>query len=296
MRIPALCARFGAAALLVAVAGCAAPRGGSVAVLTDYGARDHYAGVIVANILRTNPDARIFTITHEVEPYNIAQGAFLLEQAASEFPVETVILGVVDPGASAGRAPIVVVTAAGRVLVGPDNGLFSPLIRHDGGIRAVHQISNVSLMRLGCDSGTVRAQNVFAPVAGHLSRGVAPAAVGPRVDRFVQLDLPEAQRDAAEMRGAVIHVDRFGNVLTNLPGEWLDDAPPAARLEVVAQVASREAIVIEATVGRAYGDVPSGEYIVLSNETGQIEVARNQASAADALGVHAGDGIRLRRK
>jgi S-adenosylmethionine hydrolase len=274
-------------ALLVG-AGCAPRPNGIVAVLTDYGTQDHYVGVLIANVLRANPHARIVTITHEIEPFNIAQGAFVLAEAGVEFPAGSVLLGIVDPGVGTERAPIVVVTAKGRILVGPDNGLLDPLIHRDGGARGVYRIANPALLRPGALSSTFHGRDLFAPIAGHLSRGVDPASVGPRLSEWVRLDLPEPVQAAGAMRGAVMHVDRYGNLLTNILADWLEALPMGAGVEVAA--GQRQ---VMARYSRTYAEAPRGEFVALCNASGYVEIARNLESAAAQLNVHAGDPIEL---
>ena len=275
--------------LLLAGAGCAGRAGGTVAMLTDYGTRDHYVGVLAGNVLRANPQARIVTVTHEIEPFNIAEGAFVLAEAAPEFPVSTVIVGVVDPGVGTARESIVVVTNAGRRLVGPDNGLFDLLIRRDGGVRAIYRISNPDLTRAGAESSTFHGRDRFAPVAGHLSRGVDPAAVGPELADYVRLDLPEPKQSGDWLRGAVVHVDHYGNIHTNLPTSWFEQGGTRGRIEVIAHDSCATG-----TLGHTYADVAEGEFVVLLNASGRVEVACNLGNAAARLGVSAGEAIELR--
>lgn len=271
-------------------AGCAGPGQGTVALLTDYGSRDHYVGVLSANVLRANPSARLVTITHEIEPYNIEQGAAVLADAVPEFAPGTVVIGVVDPGVGTQRAAIVVVTRGGHILVGPDNGLFDPLIQRDGGARAVYRIENPNLMRPGGGSTTFHGRDIFAPVAGHLSRGVSPSAVGPRVRSWVTLEQPEPRAQGYTFSGAVIHVDRYGNLLTNMPAAWLE----AVELGTVfcVRAGGHE---VACTYRRTYGEVPEGDFVVLRNASGNVEVARNRGSAADVLNVRVGAAIQIER-
>jgi S-adenosylmethionine hydrolase len=271
--------------LLLAVTGCATGTHGSVALLTDYGNSDQYAGILVGNILRANPRAQVLTISHEIPPFDIVTGAFLLAEAGSEFPPETVLVGIVDPGVGTARAPIVVVTRKGRRLVGPDNGLFDPLIARDGGAAAVYEISNPQLVRAGPASGTFHGRDLFAPVAGHLSRGVPPERVGPRRDDWIRLAVPQAQRSAHLLSGAVIRVDRYGNILSNIPADWLD-LPLGTDLQVA--VAGQQA---RARYARTYGDVAEGAWVLVRNAAGQLELARNLASAGATLGVRAGQEL-----
>ncbi len=282
-------------ALLLAAAvlwagGCAGPGLGTVALLTDYGSRDHYVGVLSAQVLRTNPSARLVTITHEIEPYNIAQGAAVLADAVPEFAPGTVVVGVVDPGVGTERAALVVVTRGGHILVGPDNGLFDPLIRREGGAKAVYRIENTRLMRPGGGSSTFHGRDVFAPVAGHLSRGLAPSSVGPRVQSWVTLEQPIPRAEGYTFWGAVVHVDRYGNLLTNMPAGWLEAVEPGTVFRV--RAGERE---ITCSYRRTYAEVPEGEFVVLRNASGNVEVARNRGSAAEVLEVREGAAVQIER-
>lgn len=270
------------------VAGCRSGPTGTVALLTDYGTQDHYAGVLSAAVLGANPHARLVPITHEIEPYNIAQGAFVLAEAGGEFPPGTVVVAIVDPGVGTARAPIVVQTRRGLLLVGPDNGLLDPLICRDGGARGVWRIENPHVVRAGAASSTFHGRDLFGPVAGHLSRGVRPEQVGPSVTTWVHLNLPEATHDERGLCGAVVHVDRYGNLLTNIPADWLGLTPPDGRL-----VVRCHGRTLVARAGRTYADVPVGAGVVLANASRYVEIARNQASAAEAFGGRAGDAVEI---
>lgn len=272
--------------LLLAATGCTGGARGAVALLTDYGTSDQYAGILAGNILRANPHAQVLTISHEIPPFDIVTGAFVLAEAGSEFPPETVLVGIVDPGVGTARAPIVVVTQTGRRLVGPDNGLFDLLIARDGGAAAVYEISNPQLVRAGPGSSTFHGRDLFAPVAGHLSRGIPPERVGPRRDNWVRLTIPQPQRSAGALSGAVLHVDRYGNILSNIPAEWLADVPLGTDLQVA--VAGKQTA---ARYARTYGDVPESAFVLLRNAAGQLELARNLASAGATLGVSAGQEL-----
>src|SRR5262245_32778833 len=177
-----------AAVALAACLGCTSNRG-TVLMLTDYGTKDHYVAILEANVLKANPSARIIHITHNIEPFNIMQGAFVLAQAVPEFPAGTVVVGIIDPGVGSERHPIVVETNSGHLLVGPDNGLFDPLIAKEGGVKSIHLIENDQLKRPGTMSSTFHGRDLFAPVAGHLSRGVSVDRVGSKVTDWLKLEV-----------------------------------------------------------------------------------------------------------
>ncbi|MGE0480329.1 MAG: S-adenosyl-l-methionine hydroxide adenosyltransferase family protein [Phycisphaerae bacterium] len=286
------CAALAGALPLLAWPGCAAPGRNYVGVLTDYGTRDHYAAVLTASILRANPEARIVPITHDIEPYNVVQGAFVLSEAVPAFPPGAVVLGIVDPGGTA-RNPIVAVTQAGHLLVGPDNGLFDLLLRREGA-SAVYLLERVDLVVSNREEGPPR--DVFGPVAGYLSRGHGPETLGPRLDRWTRVDLAEPARENGVLHGAVLHVDRFGNLLTNLPGAWLKEHAVGTcfTVERVHRAPGAQPLArAQCSRQRTYGDVPAGEYVAIEGASQQVEIARNQGDAAAALGIEVGDEIVL---
>ncbi len=267
--------------------GCAHQR--PVLMLTDFGTQDHYAAVLTAGVLRTNPRARILTVSHEIEPFNIVAGAFVLAAAVPEFTTDAVVLAVVDPGVGTERAAIVVQTQAGHLLVGPDNGLFDPVIQRAGGARAVYQITNRDLMRPGALSSTFHGRDIFSPVAGHLSRGVAPHRVGPRLNTWVRLPVAAPRQTVDRLEGTVLQVDHYGNLLTNMPQAWLQRWPLGTPLQVM--VGQRWTAAIHE---RTYGAVPPGQFVVLGNQSGWIEIAQNQAHGGRTLGVSVGQSIAVR--
>jgi len=276
--------------LAALLAGCSTQRSGLVVMLTDYGTRDPYVGVLVAGVLRANPNARIEHLTHEIEPFQIAEGAYVLAETVPEFPTGTIVLAVVDPGVGTSRAPLVVTTQAGHTLVGPDNGLFDPLIRKDGGVTGIWRIESPRLLRPGAGSSTFHGRDLFAPIAGHLSRGVPPASVGPPLEHWEPLALPEPHETPDGLRGAVLHVDHYGNVITNIPGEWLRDVPMGTTFELVQESGSTRC-----ALAATYADVSLRSFVLLENASGRLEIAQNQGHAAAILGLHAGDALLIKR-
>lgn len=268
--------------------GCASNRG-LVLMLTDYGTKDHYVAVLEANVLAANPSARIVHITHDIEPFNVMQGAFVLAEAVPEFPAGTVVVGIVDPGVGSERYPVVVETNRGHLLVGPDNGLFDPLIVKEGGVKSIHRVENPALMRPGTLSSTFHGRDLFAPVAGHLSRGIRVTEVGPPVSEWERLDVAPPSREKDGASGTIIQVDYYGNILTNIPAMWMEGAPMGASYDMC--VGDRRTPV---RWSRTYSDVPRGEWLALQNASGHIEVARNLANAADTLNVNVGDAIAIK--
>jgi S-adenosylmethionine hydrolase len=174
------------------------------------------------------------------------------------------------------------------LLVGPDNGLFDPTIQRCGGA-TIYAIENPAYLRPGTMSSTFHGRDLFAPVAGHLSRGVDPAKIGPRRDEWVKLDIQHAVRDKSGVTGTVLQVDYYGNVLTNIPATWMEGATFGTAYEVVVNGKSTAC-----TWQRTYSEVPKSACLALTNAAGNLEIARNLDNAARDLGVEVGHLITLR--
>jgi hypothetical protein len=258
-----------------------------IAVITDYGTRDFYAGVLEGSILRIDPEAHISTITHEVEPFDIREGSYLLAQAAPAYPAGTVFVTIVDPGVGTARRPVVLRATDGTLFVGPDNGLFTKVM-HVMDISSAYEITNGELVRP--ESATFHGRDIFGPIAAHLGRGLDPAAVGPSFDpaTLVRLDETAPAVRGDTLTGEVVHVDRYGNLISNIPAAMA--ASLHARDEFTMVVGN---VAFPVRVGMTYGDVRERELVVLVNAEGVVEVAANMASASSLCGVRAGDQVSL---
>jgi S-adenosylmethionine hydrolase len=261
-----------------------------VALLTDFGTRDHYVGAVKGAVLAACPEAEIVDVTHEVSPHDVAEGAFALGAAYRAFPGRTVFVGVVDPGVGTNRRGLAV-EAGGYRFVAPDNGLLT-FVLADHADASVREITNAGLFRHEV-SPTFHGRDVFAPVAGHLARGAPLDLIGPTASAPVLLELPRmVSRGAGEWEAVVLHVDRFGNLTTNVTRPDLEGilAGPGDAAGVT--------VVIEGTglpLVRTYADVPQGEGCALVGSSDRLEVAVNRGSAARLLGASRGSLVRLRR-
>jgi S-adenosylmethionine hydrolase len=264
---------------------------GLVAVLTDFGTRDFYVGAMQGAMYCANPKVRIVTITHEVEPFNVAEGAYILAQAAREFPSGTVFLAVVDPGVGSERRPIVLQTKDGKLFVAPDNGLLTGVMDALG-IAHAYEITKRSLMRKGKISATFQGRDLFGPVAAHLAGRTPPSDVGPEIRDLIRLPIVAASRKGKTLVGFVVHVDRYGNLITNIPGRQVGEVGLVPGVKVSMKIGERRIAGIFAVT---YNDVPRGDWLVLVNGEGVIEIARNMASASQAAGARAGTQVRFSR-
>jgi S-adenosylmethionine hydrolase len=254
-----------------------------VALLTDFGLQDHFVGVMKGVIAGIAPRAKVVDISHEVTPYQVRQARFLLGQSWPWFPAGSVFLCVVDPGVGSARRPLLV-EADKRLFVGPDNGLFSEVLQR-GGVKA-REITNRKLFAPQV-SATFHGRDVFAPVAAHLAAGLPPAKAGPLIkDAMVDSAGGVIRTGRRFWTGSVAHVDRFGNLITNLP---LADFSDLGRRPFALKVGLVEITELAAN----YASGRAGDPLLLVGSSGNLEVAVNQGSAARKLGVGPGAPVEL---
>jgi S-adenosylmethionine hydrolase len=198
-----------------------------ITLLTDFGATDYFVPALKGAILSIHPTAQIIDLTHEIAPQDIAAGAFTLGACWHDFPPGTVHLAVVDPGVGSARRAIVV-AAGDQFFVGPDNGLFSHIYAQTNSTRVYHAVRS-DLFRPR-PSSTFHGRDVFAPLAAHLDRGLGPSSVGPEIGDYVRFDLsrPHLDQTTGALVGEILHIDRFGNCITNLTARELDPSPVPA--------------------------------------------------------------------
>ena len=253
-----------------------------VTLLTDFGAADYFAGAMKGAVLSADPRAQVVDVTHEVPAFDVEAGAFTLLAAFDAFPGGTVHVAVVDPGVGSPRRPLAV-EALGHFFVGPDNGLFTHVCARAGSYRVFH-LTNTEFFRRHV-STTFHGRDVFAPVAGALSLGVRPEALGPEVKDEVRLPHASPRRlPGGGLEAGIIHVDRFGNCVTNLRPE---DLPERATLTVNGREIR--------TFRRFYAEGDDPTPFAIWGSAGLLELAVNRGSAADALGARRGQTITVRR-
>ncbi|MXW23274.1 MAG: SAM-dependent chlorinase/fluorinase [Chloroflexi bacterium] len=252
---------------------------GIVTLTTDFGTRDSYVAQLKGVLLSRCVDLRIHDLTHDIAPHDVVEGALFLAASVPTFPAGTVHLAVVDPGVGSERRPIAAEVSGQRVVC-PDNSLLTLLARAQP-IEAVHELTNPQFRREPV-SATFEGRDVFAPAAAHLACGGAIADLGPAVSDLARLALPEPERTERGMRGEVMHVDRFGNAITNIHVSMLRDGLHHAQV----RVAGRELPVL-----RTYADAAGGEALALVGSSGYIEVAVREGSAAETLGLRRGSPL-----
>lgn len=256
---------------------------GVVTLLTDFGVEDPFVGVMKGVILAVFPHAAIVDLSHAIAPQDVSGGAFWLERSFQWFAEGTVHVAVVDPGVGSRRAPLVM-WAAGHYFVGPDNGIL-------GGVQesAVHaEIREIDVPALGRTlnlarpSNTFHGRDIFAPAAAGIASGaLAPGALGPTRDAIEPSPIPRPRVAPGRIEGAVVCIDRFGNILVNI-----DAACLASLRNPRAQVAG-----IELPLLPTYSAVARGDHLALVNSFGALEIARRDGHAAKALGVTVGTQV-----
>lgn len=249
---------------------------------TDFGILDHYVAAMKGVIWSVCPQAQIADVSHSVEPYAISSAAYLLAQEAPCFPPGTVHVAVVDPGVGTARRALYA-EAGGQRYVAPDNGVLTLVLKR-GGAR-LREITNQALFRHPV-SRTFHGRDVFAPVAAALAAGAAPETLGPETDAYIQSPFAAPRPSAGgAFTGAVLHVDHFGNVVTNFGVEW------AARMRRGFRLNVGQACVT--ALAGAYEEGPAGLPFTIAGSAGYMEISIRQASAAAALECRAGSPVVL---
>ncbi|HUT36306.1 MAG TPA: S-adenosyl-l-methionine hydroxide adenosyltransferase family protein [Planctomycetota bacterium] len=288
------------AASALCLASCAAPplggeasRSGLLVLLTDFGGRDHYVGAVKGAAYRANPTVRIESITHEIAPFDIWEGAVTLALAAKEFPPGTVFVAVVDPGVGTARKAIALRTEAGRFYVAPDNGLLTFVARREG-IVEVRDIS--ALQPLGHrPSRTFHGRDLFGPAGALLAGGMPLGRMGLRLreGELVMLPVVEPALDGDRLKGSVLRVDHYGNIATNIPADLL--ARAGLKRGDTLRVSVGDAST-EATLAATYGDVPRGSPVCLVSSHGHLELAINMGDLAARLKARPGAPVEVRKQ
>jgi len=254
-----------------------------ITLTTDFGLKDPYAAEMKAAILSICPTATIIDLTHEIEKFNIRMGAYVLASAAPYFPKGTIHVAVVDPGVGTRRRAILIKTKQ-SFFIGPDNGLLI-LVAEKQGLEQVYELTNPKFM-LPKVSSTFHGRDVFAPAAAHLANGAKPEAFGPEITDVAKPSFAKAAERNGSLAGEVLHVDGFGNIITNITADmltrqgirdWLKVELPNAKLRL--------------QFCKAYGETKPQEPLALIGSHGYLELSVNQGSASERFRSRAGDKV-----
>ncbi len=257
-----------------------------IALITDYGTKDPYVAQIKAVILRYRDDAAIIDVTHEVESFNELEAAFLMKTYVEHMPPGTIHVCVIDPGVGAGRKGIIIATERGDMFIGPDTGFMIPAARKLG-IKKIYVIDESRLPPR--TSETFHGRDVFAHVAGRLARGEPPEKVGKETLDYKVLDIPSPTVTDGKIEGRIMHVDKFGNLITNIMPDELESIGKLNG-EFVVKYRGGE---ISCRWVKSYGWVKEGEYLLVEGGTGYIELSINRGNAAEKTGLKVGDKLTI---
>ncbi len=250
-----------------------------IALLTDFGMKDYFVGAMKGAILSINPAATIVDITHEIAPQNINAASFTLRACYKDFPAETIFVAVVDPGVGSARRAILAETKD-YSFVAPDNGLLDFIF--DDETCQVFELTNEKFFAANV-SRTFHGRDIFAPVAAHRSNGVEPKEFGAEVGDYIRLEISRIVKSADRIEAAIIHADRFGNLVTNLTE---NDLPESFTLEVGAKTVNQ--------LREFYAEAEAGELFLIQGSAGFLEIAAFRASAQQILRVAVGDKVQLK--
>jgi S-adenosylmethionine hydrolase len=252
-----------------------------ITLLTDFGTKDGYIGAVKGVIKKTNPQAEIVDITHDIDSYDVLGAAFALSNFYRYFPKGTIHLAVVDPGVGSLRQPILIKTKD-FLFVGPDNGIFSFIYQRED-LTDIIVISNKKYF-LAEPSSTFHARDIFAPVAAYLSLGIETDEFGSPAKECMKFIIPQPESKGKSLEGEIIHIDRFGNLITNLTADLLKKKKNAKIAVGKRRIKG---------ISRSYFEIKEKSLGALVGSSGFLELAVNQGSAQELLKAKAGERIKI---
>lgn len=273
----------------------------AVTLTTDFGLRDAYVAAMKGAMLSVEPSLRLVDVSHEVAPHDVMEAAFLLRQVVPHYPDGTVHLAVVDPGVGTDRRAVAARFRVGdttHVFVGPDNGMLALLT--DGmssndapaagglsGLECVVELDRPEFWRTPRPSSTFHARDLFGPAAAHIAAGRRLEELGSPIDEIQRLLWAIPLADDEGVRGWVVHIDRFGNCVTNIPGHLIQDDPRVHTAKCYVGGAVLRGI------HRTYADVAAGEPLLLLGSADFLEVGVNGGNASSLLTIRKGSAVDL---
>jgi len=254
-----------------------------ITLTTDFGLQDHYVSAMKAVMLGIAPDVRFVDVSHEIPAQDIMAGAWVVKNTAFLYPPGTVHLVVVDPGVGTSRHPIAL-KIRDQYFVGPDNGIFSLLFKEYE--YEAYKLNNSTYWAQGL-SNTFHGRDVFAPVSAHLSTGVSLDEIGEPIDDLVTYHwaVPIADKDG--LQGWVVHIDRFGNLITNISDKLIEDHLKRKSVKIYVGNTMLDKVV------STFGDVEEGEPAAFIGSSGMLEIGINKGNAARMLSVDKGAQISI---
>ena len=258
---------------------------GLITLLTDFGDQDSFVASMKGVILTINPQASLVDLSHHVPPHSVEEAAYLLNSCYRYFPEGTVHVAVVDPGVGSARRPLLV-TAASYHFLGPDNGLFSYVLKDEADVE-VREIENQQY-RLKSVGHTFDGRDLFAPSAAWLAKGVPASSFGRVIHDPVTLSIVVPTRQGNSLVGRIEHVDRFGNLISNLTQQHIEEVHAVTKHRQLSVRIGEQ--MIEGLVA-SYREGAVGQPSALLNSDGKLEIFVKEASASDLL--KAGRGARI---
>ncbi len=260
------------------------PESRVVTFTTDFGLSDAFVGILHGVVLNIQADTKVVDICHSIMSYDILDGAWTIAQAYRFFPPRTVHVVIVDPGVGGARRPIVVETED-YIFVAPDNGVLSLIEARESKFVVRHVTAERYFLQPV--SQTFHGRDIFAPVAGWLSKGVAPSEFGPEISDYVQAPLPQVERVGENsLRGVIVKVDKFGNLITNIAES--DVFEMSAKGSPVSILISGQTLT---RICRSYAEGGEDEVFAIVGSSGYLELAAKQASAAEKLAASVGSPV-----
>jgi len=258
-----------------------------ITLTTDFGTNDHFVGAMKGVILEIVPDAQIVDICHSVQAFDVLDGALTISQAYSYFPTRTVHMVIVDPGVGTARLPIIA-SCDKYHFVAPDNGVLSLVYAKEERIHVRHVTSEHYFLQPV--SNTFHARDIFAPVAAYLAKEVDSLKFGDEVQEYVRFSAPKPKAvDQNRMRGIVLKVDRFGNLITNFTAQDVPALFAAGAHGFKITVGGREITEIH----NAYAEGSPGEVFGILGSMGFLEIAANRGAAAQITGAGKGTDVTI---
>jgi len=259
-----------------------------ITLTTDFGQNDHFIGVVKGVILGIAPETQIIDISHAVQPFDILDGALTISQAYSYFPSGTVHMVIVDPGVGTARRPLLV-TGDRHLFVAPDNGVLSLVFDREERLSVRHITAEHYFLQPR--SNTFHARDVFSPVAAYLAKGIEPDRFGEEITDYVRFGAPRPKPvDERTLRGIVLKVDRFGNLITNITPQdapqLFEAAPPAFKIAIGTKAQATRMCA-------SYAEGAPGEVFGILGSMGFLEVATNRGSAYQLLGAGKGSEVNV---
>lgn len=246
----------------------------TIALMTDFGSNDNFVGVMKAVLFKVNPYINIVDISHDIPPQDIFKAAFLLKSSYRYFPKKTIFLVVVDPGVGSKRKPLII-QSRDYFFVGPDNGVLS-LAADEDGIKKIVVIENKKYF-LQPQSSTFHGRDIFAPVAGHISCGKDIGLFGRPLNSIKKLYLHQPEEKRNILRGKIIYIDRFGNLITNIDKNIFQRFTQNKKFKI--KIKNRQLY----SIVKSYQAVKPGKLLAIFGSFGFLEIALNGGSALKYL-------------